>query len=235
MTHAEVYAELERDRETVTVWWRHHLDTLRRPVLKARQLPFMHWADYTSPDRRIRYLFFTRIFDKRMRRILTGIAVPHRTPEGTAVYTTWLSDQRLISPMVILPHAWQRYRERTGCELTGDDLYRSFFSRNPHGSDSRNQEAVARSVRYLGKPHLSDCISEGVLLGQVEQPYNIFVAHTFITYDMASGLQAEDFNAHRQQILTAREMYEQAREWFLKREEGRGKREEGRGIPPGIK
>jgi len=51
----------------------------------------------------------------------------------------------------------------------------------------------------------------------VEQPYNIFVAHTFITYDMASGLQAEDFNAHRQQILSAREMYEQAREWYLKR------------------
>jgi hypothetical protein len=37
MTHAEVYAELERDRETATVWWRHHLDTLRRPVLKARR------------------------------------------------------------------------------------------------------------------------------------------------------------------------------------------------------
>jgi len=38
MTHAEVYAELERDRETATVWWRHHLDTLRLPVLKARRL-----------------------------------------------------------------------------------------------------------------------------------------------------------------------------------------------------
>ena len=102
MTHAEVYAELERDRETATVWWRHHLDTLRRPVLKARQFPIHHWADYTSP-RRIRYLFFTRIFDKRMRRLLTGVAVPHRTDEGMAVYTSWLSDQRLIAPMVILP------------------------------------------------------------------------------------------------------------------------------------
>ena len=81
MTHAEVYAELDRDRETATVWWRHHLDTLRRPVLKARRLPVIHWADYTSP-RRIRYLFFTRIFDKRMRRLLTGVAVPCRTDEG---------------------------------------------------------------------------------------------------------------------------------------------------------
>ena len=30
MTHTEVYRELERDREAVTVWWRHHLETLRR-------------------------------------------------------------------------------------------------------------------------------------------------------------------------------------------------------------
>lgn len=213
MTHFEVYAELERDRETATVWWRHHLDTLRRPVLKARQLPFIHWADYTSP-RRIRYLFFTRIFDKRMRRLLTGVAVPCRTDEGTAVYTSWLSDQRLIAPMVILPHAWRRYRERTGCDLTGTDLYRHFFTENPHGCDSKNQKAVARSVRYLGKPHLSLCMPEGVLLGQVEQPHDLFVARTFITYDMTAGLQAEDFNAHRQHILSDREMYERAREWY---------------------
>ena len=71
MTHSEVYRELDRDRDTATTWWRHHLDTLRRPVLKARQFPVTHWADYTSPARRIRYLFFTRIFDKRMRRLLT--------------------------------------------------------------------------------------------------------------------------------------------------------------------
>lgn len=212
MTHAEVYRELERDRDTATTWWRHHLDTLRRPVLKARRLPVIHWADYTSP-RRIRYLFFTRIFDKRMRRLLTGVAVPCRTDEGTAVYTSWLSDQRLIAPMVILPHAWRRYRERTGCELTGCDLWRRFFTENPHGCDSTNQKAVARSVRYLDKPHLSLCMPEGVLLGQVEQPLDLFVAHTFITYDMTSGLQAAEFEARKQKIVTDRELYERVRRW----------------------
>lgn len=73
---------------------------------------------------------------------------------------------------------------------------------------------MARSVRYLGKPHLSLCMPEGVLLGQVEQPHYLFVARTFITYDMTAGLQAEDFNAHRQHILTDREMYERAKEWY---------------------
>ena len=50
MTHAEVYRELDRDRDTATTWWRHHLDTLRRPVLKARQLPLIHWADSLPSD-----------------------------------------------------------------------------------------------------------------------------------------------------------------------------------------
>ena len=51
-------------------------------------------------------------------------------------------------------------------------------------------------------------------VGQVEQPHDLFVARTFITYDMTAGLQAEDFNAHRQHILTDREMYERAKEWY---------------------
>ena len=213
MTHAEVYAELAKEREAVTVWWRHQLDDNRRRALKCRQFPYHIWKEYTS-TRKNRYLFFSRIFDKKMRKILTGVAVIRHTSEGLAVYTTWLGDQKLISPMVIMPHAWRRYRERTGTDLTGYDLYRRFFTQNPHGCDSTNQKAVARSVRYLGKPHISLCMPEGVLLGQVEQPNDLFVAHTFITYDMTSGLQAEDFNAHRQHILTDREMYERANEWY---------------------
>lgn len=213
MTHAEVYAELAKEREAVTVWWRHQLDDQRRRALKCRQFPYHIWREYTS-TRKNRYLFFSRIFDKKMRKILTGVAVIRHTSEGLAVYTTWLGDQKLISPMVILPHAWRRYRERTGTDLTGCDLYRRFFTQNPHGCDSTNQKAVARSVRYLGKPHISLCMPDGVLLGQVEQPHDLFVAHTFITYDMTSGLQAEEFNAHRQHILTDREMYERAKEWY---------------------
>ena len=86
MTHAEVYKELEREREAVTVWWRHQLDDNRRRALKCRQFPFHIWKDYTS-TRKNRYLIFSRIFDKRMRAILTGIGVVRRTSEGMAIYT----------------------------------------------------------------------------------------------------------------------------------------------------
>jgi hypothetical protein len=43
-----------------------------------------------------------------------------------------------------------------------------------------------------------------VLLG--EEIDDIFVAHTFITYDMASGLQREEFERNKDKILNMEEM-----------------------------
>jgi hypothetical protein len=103
MTHTEVYAELDKDRENVTRWWRHQLSDQRRRVLKCRQFPFHIWKDYTS-TRRNRYVFFSRVFDKHMKTILTGAAVIRHTSDGLTVYTTWLGDQKFISPMVLTPH-----------------------------------------------------------------------------------------------------------------------------------
>ena len=69
MTHTEVYAELAKEREAVTRWWRHQLADQRRRALKCRQFPYHIWKEYTS-TRKNRYLFFSRIFDKKMRKIL---------------------------------------------------------------------------------------------------------------------------------------------------------------------
>jgi len=211
MTHLEVYQELEREREAVTVWWRHQLDDNRRRALKCRQFPFHIWKDYTS-TRKNRYLIFSRIFDKRMRAILTGIGVVRRTSEGMAIYTSWLSDQRLIAPMVILPHAWKRYAERTNVQKSGTELVKHYFMKNPHGMDSDNQKVVGRSVRYNGEDHLSYCVPEGVMLGQMSD--GLFIARTFITYDMCSGLQQQEFEDKRSQIITDRELYDHARIFY---------------------
>ena len=186
MTHAEVYQELEREREAVTVWWRHQLDDNRRRALKCRQFPFHIWKDYTS-TRKNRYLIFSRIFDKRMRAILTGIGVVRRTSEGMAIYTSWLSDH-------------------------GTELVKHYFMKNPHGMDSDNQKVVGRSVRYNGEDHLSYCVPEGVMLGQLSD--GLFIARTFITYDMCNGLQQQEFEDKRSQIITDRELYDHARIFY---------------------
>lgn len=213
MTHEEVYQELERERDAVTRWWRHQLDDQRRRALKCRQFPFHIWREYTSM-RKNRYVFFSRVFDKHMKTILTGVAVIRHTSDGLTVYTTWLGDQKFISPMVLLPHMWKRYAERVKIDKHGIDLLKHYFMNNPHGKDSDNQRVVGRSVRWNGEDHVSCCVPDGVLLGQ--QSGRIYIVRTFITYDMCTGLQQQEFETQRTKILTDREMYERAKMFYLK-------------------
>lgn len=213
MTHEEVYEELAREREAVTVWWRHQLNDQRRRALKCRQFPYHIWREYTSV-RKNRYVFFSRVFDKHMKMILTGVAVIRHTSDGLTVYTTWLSDQKLISPMVLLPHMWKRYAERTNTDLHGIELIKHYFLNNPHGKDTDNQKVVGRSVRWNGENHLSCCVPDGVLLGQ--QHGELYIVRTFITYDVCTGLQQQEFETQRTKILTDCEMYERAKMFYQK-------------------
>ena len=211
MTHEEVYQELAREREAVTVWWRHQLYDLRRRALKCTRWPMHIWKEYTS-TRKNRYLFFSRVFDKHMKRILTGVAVIRHTSDGMTVYTTWLSGQKLISPMVLTPHMWKRYAERAKVGEHGIKLIKHYFSNNPNGKDSDNQKVVGRSVRWNGEDHLSCCVPDGVLLGQECDKY--YLVRTFITYDMTTGMQQQEFDDKRSQIITYREMYNRAKIFY---------------------
>ena len=211
MTHEEVYQELAKEREAVTTWWRHQLNDQRRRALKCTRFPMRIWKEYTSP-RKNRYLFFSRVFDKHMRIILTGTAVIRHNSDGLTVYTTWLSDQRLISPMVLTPHMWKRYAERAKVSEHGIELIKHYFVNNPNGKDSDNQKVVGRSVRWNGEDHLSCCVPEGVLLGQEFDKY--YLVRTFITYDMTTGMQQQEFEDKRSQIITDRDMYDRAKVFY---------------------
>ncbi|MGX8694955.1 MAG: hypothetical protein ACSW8D_01095 [Prevotella sp.] len=212
MTHEEVYKELEREREAVTRWWRHQLTDQRRRALKCTRFPMRIWKEYTSP-RKNRYVFFSRVFDKHMKRILTGIGAIRRGNDGLTVYTNWLSGQKFIAPMVLTPHFWKRYAERCHVDKYGTELVKRYFSNNPFGKDSDNQKVVARSVRYNGEDHLSNCVTDGVLLGQMQD--GLFIVRTFITYDMTCGLQQQEFEAKRGEILTDEELYKQVKKHYL--------------------
>lgn len=211
MTHAEVYQELERDRETLTSWWHYRRLELQRRALKFQRFPLNVWYDYTSP-RKVRYLIYTRIFDKRMRHILTGIVALRRMSDGWTLYTTWLGYQQLIAPMVIIPHVLKRYAERANVQKTGIDLIKHYFAHNSIGKDSRDHRVMARSVRWNGEEHRASCTDEGVLLGQ--QQDGIFIARTFITYDMCCGRQQVEFESKREQILSDTELYNAAKTFY---------------------
>ena len=143
---------------------------------------------------------------------MTGIAVPRLMKDGMYVYTSWLADHKLIFPMVLTPHMFKRYSERAGVEKSGTDLIRHYFIHNSHGKDTQNNRVMARSVRWNGEEHQACCVNDGVLLGQVVD--GIYIVRTFITYDMTSGMQQEEFERCRAQILNDREMYDRAKECY---------------------
>ena len=140
--------------------------------------------------------------------------VPRRMSDRVTVYTDWLGDQKLISPIVVLPHTFKRYAERCKVDKTGLDLIKHFFTINNYFADCHNQDIVGRKVRYNGEEHVACCVNEGILLGQ--QQGDLLIIRTFITYDMCTGLQRQEFETQRTKILTDREMYERAKMFYQK-------------------
>ena len=214
MTHEEVYQELARDRDNIDRWFRHKLNENRRKILKCKNFPLSFWLDHTTP-RKIRYLLYARVLNRhRQRMIITMVALRQMT-DGIAAYLAWPVENETIEPMVYLPHVFKRYAdpERGNIPKKGTELIKHFVERNNRGIDNHNQKIVGRSVRYNGQEHLSCCVTDGVLLGHMEG--KIYVACTFITYEMCGGIQHQEFNKCRGEIPTDSEMVSMLREHVI--------------------
>lgn len=199
MTHKEVYQELERDKESISRWWSYKTESLCHRIKTAKRFPVSLTFEHTSP-RRVKYLFIASFHEKRMRIYSVSMLALRQMADGLAVYSTLTTMAATsISHSVLLPHVFRRYAERVGVDKHGVELIKHFFLRNRGTANSRNQSVVGRSVRYKDMTHLSMCVNDGVVLGQ--QIGDVFEGHTFVTYDMCSGLQREEFEKTRQRIL----------------------------------
>ena len=76
-------------------------------------------------------------------------------------------------------------------QKTGIDLIKHFVDHQSNGYVLKDQRLAGRSVRYNGRDHQFIAVNDGVILGDVEN--GIFIARTFITYEMATGKQHEEF------------------------------------------
>ena len=100
---------------------------------------------------------------------------------------------------MLVQHVFDRYAERAHVDKRGLDLIRHFFDHLSSGTIVTDQRFAARSVRYKGRDHKFVAINEGIMLGNVED--GIFIARTFITYDMTTGEQRKAFAEARSKIL----------------------------------
>ena len=200
MTHEEVFRELAQDRDNVARWYGHRSREYRRKALKARAFPITWTADYLSP-RKNRYIICTQCTRRDYIRYhaLTAVAL-RKEEKGYSVYLTYIGSNTLIKPTVLLPHVFDRYAERAGVNKTGTELIGHFVSKVSGGTILDDEHLAGRSVRYKGRDHMFIAISEGVLLGDKE--HGIFTARTFITYDMATGLQREQFEEAKGKLFS---------------------------------
>lgn len=192
MTHDEVYRELERDRENLQRWWEHRADEYRRRALKTQRFPVTWRTEYLSP-RRVRYIILVTCIARKYEFNHGLVILALRKEErGYSVYLGKIGFGACIRPMVFLPHVFDRYAERAHVDKTGTDLICQMFCNQAGGHTIDEQRLASKSVRYNGRDHLFMAVKDGVLLGDMED--GIFVVRTFITYDMAGGLQQKQFN-----------------------------------------
>lgn len=208
MSYEEVYDEIDRDSDNLVAWWWKKRDVIAR-IAKARpNFPMAKWYEWESP-RRVRYLVWSKVYGRNYNnQAITIFLALRNVRNGIEVYITRMPWQRLANRIVFTAHMFDRYADpnRGNVQKQGLELIKHYFEHNGGYSEvSRNQELAGRSVRYNGETHLCSCCKDGVLLGNVIADDKIFVARTFVTYDMAKGLQAEEFNEKRQLSLNVDE------------------------------
>ncbi len=198
MTHAEVYAELDKDRDNVARWFVHRADEFRRRALKIQKFPVTWRLDYTSP-RKNRYIISVTCTRRNYDRFhgLTILALK-REERGYSAYLSYIGKHSLIRKTVFLQHVFDRYAERTNVQKTGIDLIKHFVDHQSNGYMLKDHRLAGRSVRYNGRDHQFIAVNDGVILGDVEN--GIFIARTFITYEMATGRQHEEFSYAKNKV-----------------------------------
>lgn len=224
MTHTEVYRELEKDIDEVGKWWRGKRKMLVNIAKWTTKLPRTAWYEYES-TRKNRYLVLSIITGHNYNDdSLTGVIALRKMEKGYAVYVSRLPWHRVVSPHVLLPHMFDQYAnpERGNVKKTGIDLIKHFMERNNYGEISKGDKFSGRSVRYKGRDNLCKSVTDGVLLGEIVN--GIFIVHTFITYEMATGLQREEFEKNRGMIISNEELINQRNEDW--KEEAKIMREE---------
>jgi hypothetical protein len=208
MTHAEVYREIEKDMTELSRWWDGQRKVLTHIAKWTTKLPRKAWYEYTS-TRKNRYIVLSIITGRKYNDdSITGLFALRKMDKGYAVYVSRFPWQYHAAPHVILPHVFDQYHnpERGNVQKTGIELIKHFMERNSYGELSRGDKFSGRSVRYKGRDNLCKSVTDGVLLGEIVD--DMFIVHTFITYEMATGLQREEFEKKRGLILSNEEIVE---------------------------
>ena len=186
-----MFKEIISDSENMIRWGGHHVKALRRLSLKAKSFPISCDFTHVTP-RRNRWTILFVILGKirSVQDIYNVLYTSLLAPEGDIYLLVQPTMKQKMSVCIYPPHFWHRFKERMGLEETGKDLAKRYFTYNDSGHfvpkpDSEHEECL--------------CTRDGIALGEFIND-RMFVARTFIRYDMSLGWQREAFEKQRKRF-----------------------------------
>lgn len=195
MNYDEMYNECVRDSSNALKWLFHKGIEIRRASLKAKTFPLIVKHTYVSPLRNEWTSFV--VITKKIRKFNSYHQILFtrlRTNDGDYCFKISPEEKGVIGLDIFLPHFMKRYAERMHyANLHGQELADKYFLNNITGAYSK--------APNKDNEHCM-CTHDGVALGELINN-RMFVAKTFITYEMAFFTQDPTFQANR--LLAASE------------------------------
>lgn len=184
MTYDEMYREINRDFVNVQRWTVHQGKRIKRIAYNARKFPIVLTISHTSPLRNNWTLLM--VIRKKIRRpddFYNVLFTQLQTAGGNYYFLASPRTDGSIKMAIYLPHFMRRFSERMELDMSGQTLAERYFLFNDSG---------AFVTKPDGEHERCLCTNEGIGLGE-DLNDRMFLAKTFIRYDMSMGWQRDAF------------------------------------------
>jgi len=192
MSFDEVRKEILSDKMDLWNWYKWQKKDVERYFYKQSKFPCTHTLEWTSHNKN-KWIIFIVAFKRSHFNGGHGIlpVCIQKYPKGYAAHELARTKDKYEYVITQLPHFFDRYAERTGCEKTGIELIKHFFRKNNSGDNDETKEFSGKNSRDEDVFHT--CYAEGIGLGEKVNEIHV-VLKTFITYNMTSGGQKTTFS-----------------------------------------
>ena len=190
MTYDEIIREIKNDIPYILDASDKKDVKVRRAILKSSLFPIRLHSFVTSRNHNRWVLLWEALSKKNIgEKALFSMVCIVNSSNGRIAFMPSFHESGEPTFFVFLPHFFQRYADRMGIELNGEELIKRYFQFNLNFSINTKKEMVNEKQYVIRATGTS---SEGVALGYQLLDGSFFFK-TFITYDMAKGEQEDEF------------------------------------------
>ena len=190
MTYGEIVSEIKKDIPYVLDVSDKKEGKVRRAILKSSIFPVRLFSFVTSKNRNRWMLLWEACGKKSIGdNVLFSMVCIVNNSNGRMAIMPSFHNTGEPTFFIFLPHFFQRFANRMGIKLSGEELIKRYFQYNPNFSIDTKKEMVTDKQYAI---RASGTSTDGIALGYQLLDGSFFFK-TFITYDMAKGEQLKEF------------------------------------------